>query len=141
MRIIPHFWFYLAHGAIERMYNQSMLAYHAHTYMVIGSRSFLNRWSEQFFPKKYFSYWLSTRPLYKDNRVAYNYIGGYFLEIKIHSCIARRIDDLFSRAQSLADVSQMEVISLFQHKGLCTLSISQAGKEAEAFKRKIARHF
>ena len=93
------------------------------------------------FSQKYFSYWLSPKSLYPDNSRALNYIGGYFLEIKLHKDTAQKIHELFSRVKNLSDVSQIELISIFQRKALCTLTVSLASGKDEAFKRKIARHF
>jgi len=137
----PHFWFYLGHGHVEERYNKSMIEFKAHSYIIVGSDSFLDKWNAKFFPKKYFSYWLSPKPLYPDNSRALNYIGGYFLEIKLHKDTAQKIHELFSRVKNLSDVSQIELISIFQRKALCTLTVSLASGKDEAFKRKIARHF
>src|SRR3989344_5735459 len=91
----PHFWYYLAHERAESEFHKSMKQFGIQMRYLIGSDSFLDRWSTSFFDKS-FRYWLHPVPVYKDNRVVYNYIGGYFIEAKISQETSNAIDKLFS---------------------------------------------
>lgn len=111
------------------------------TYTIIGSNSFLDQWNAQFFDKAIIEYWLCPKPLYPDQRKYINYLGGYLIEIKIKKYLAQKLENLFKNIASLADISQLELISFFQEKSLCTITISKNTQRGKTFKRKIKRHF
>ncbi len=137
----PHFWFYLAHGAVERQYNQSMKTHKVKTKIIIGAATFLDRWNAQFFAPKIIEHWLSPNPLYPEQHKYFNYLSGYFLEIQINKKMAQKIDHLFKRINSLAEISPLELIGLFQEKSPCQMIVSKNRQKGEAFTRKIKRYF
>ncbi|HBH46787.1 MAG: hypothetical protein A2445_02425 [Candidatus Jacksonbacteria bacterium RIFOXYC2_FULL_44_29] len=136
----PHFWFYLAHDAIEAQYNRSMGQMNAKTYLIIGSQTFLDTWNERFFPN-HVRHWCSPKSLYPDETHYLNYVAGFFLDIKIDQKMAEYLHQLYANTKSLQDINQLALIDLFQKKAPCTLSISKNQRRGEAFKRKIMRHF
>ncbi len=137
----PHFWFYLAHGDFEKQYNQSMKDYKVKTQIIIGSNTFLDQWNAKFFDSKIIEHWLSPKPLYPDQKKYINYLNGYYLEIKLEKQMAEKIDKLFKKTESLADISQLELLALFSEKSICTMMVSCNKQKGEAFARKIKRHF
>lgn len=134
----PHFWFYLAHGEVEKQYNRSMKAFNMRTYMIIGSDSFLDKWNAQFFDKTITQYCLSPISIFQDRQKYFNYIDKYFIEITIQKDVAQSIHYLFERINSLADISQIELI---QKKSSCMIHVSKSSQKGEKFKRKISRYF
>lgn len=137
----PHFWFYLAHSDVEKQYNRSMRLFNAPSYIIIGSNSFLDEWNARFFDPKLITSWLSPKPLYPAKNIYLNYIAGYLIEVKIDADQAEKLDYFFKKTESLANLSPVEIISLFQQKAPCTLTIAKNKQKGEAFKRKILRHF
>lgn len=133
-----HFWFYLAHESAEKEYNKGMETYGVKTKMLIGSKSFLDRWSTQFFGTS-IRYWLHPVPLYEDERIAYNYLGGYFIEVRISVETARAIDTLFESVKTLEDVSSLELIHLFRQKTSCSITISRNRSRGEQLKKKVEK--
>lgn len=136
----PHFWFYLAHSSVEKQYNRSMGEVGAKTYLIIGSKTFLDIWNEQFFPKNV-EYWCSPKPLYLQKWHYINYVAGFLLDIKIDKKMADSIDKLYKSVISLQDINQLEIIAMFQDKVSCSMTISKNKRGGEAFKRKILRYF
>jgi len=137
----PHFWFYLAHSDVERQYNRSLNKFGIRTLLYIGSNSFLDRWNNQFFNKNNIIAYFAPKPLFKEKNKYVNYFGGYLIDVKLKKEQAEKIDQLFKKTSSLADLSQLEIISLFQEKSLSTITISKNTKKGEAFKRRIKRYF
>lgn len=137
----PHFWFYLAHGDFEKQYNQSMKAHKVKTQIIIGANTFLDKWNAQFFDPKIIEHWLSPKPLYPEQHKYINYINGYLLEIQINKKTAQKIDELFKKTKSLSDLSQLELIGLFQERAPCTMTVSKNHQKGTAFARKIKRYF
>lgn len=136
----PHFWFYLAHEQSERQYNQGMRRYGVKTHMIIGSDSFLDRWSTQFFDKQFFKYWLHPVSMYATDTNSYNYLGGYFIEVKISPKTAREVDGLFKNIKDLGQISPLNLISIFQTESACSLNISRSKTKGEALKRRVERY-
>ena len=134
----PHFWYYLAHERAESEFHKSMKQFGIQMRYLIGSDSFLDRWSTSFFDKS-FRYWLHPVPVYKDNRVVYNYIGGYFIEAKISQETANAIDKLFSEVKSINDVSPLTLIKIFHNESPCSLTISRSKTKGERLKNRIER--
>ncbi len=137
----PHFWFYLAHSEVERQYNRSLNKFGIKTLLYIGSNSFLDKWNNQFFSKNNIEAYFAQKPLYPEQTKYINYFGGYCIEVKLKKETAQKIDSLFKKTTSLADISQLELISLFQEKSFCTITIAKNSKKGETFKRKIKRYF
>lgn len=137
----PHFWFYLAQGTIEKQYNRGLENFNVKVYIIIGSNSFLDKWNAQFFNKTNTNYYLSQKPLYQDNTKYINYFNEYLIEVKLKKEMAKKIEQLFRKTASLADISQLELISLFQEKSPCTVTIFKNKIKGQTFERKIKRYF
>lgn len=137
----PHFWFYLAQSAVEKQYNRGLESFGIKTLIIIGSNSFLDKWNAQFFEKTSIEYYFSKKPFYPDQTKYINYFGDYLIEVKVKKEMAKKIDHLFKNTISLSDISQLELMGLFQEKSLCTITVSKDGKKGGVFKRKIKRYF
>ncbi len=133
-----HFWFYLAHEQSEVEYNKGMREYGVKTRMLIGSDGFLDRWSTGFFDST-FKFWLHPVPLYKDETAIYNYLDGYFMEVKIATSAAKAIDQLFKETKNLDQISPLTLIRIFHSNAPCTLTISRAKTRGEALKSKVEK--
>src|SRR3989344_4708149 len=132
----PHFWYYLAHEQSEKEYSKGMGTFGVKTRMVIGSKSFLERWNAQFFDQS-ISHWLHPVPLYGSQCAAYNYLDGYFMEIKIAPQAAKKIEDLFSSVKSLDQISPLTLVSIFHAHNPCSINISKSKVRGEGLKRKV----
>lgn len=137
----PHFWFYLAQSTIEKQHNRGLENFGVKVYMIIGSNSFLDKWNAQFFDKTSIEYYFSQKPFYTDGTKYINYFDEYLIEIKLKKEMTKKIDRLFKNTGSLADISPLELISLFQEKSPCTVTISKNKIKGQAFKKKIKRYF
>jgi len=137
----PHFWFYLAQSAVERQYNRGLEAYGVKVWIIIGSNSFLDKWNSQFFEKTSIEYYFAQKPFYSDGTKYINYFDDYLIEIKLKKEMAKKIDQLFKKTTSLSDISQLELIGLFQEKSPCIVTITKDKQKGEIFKRKIKRYF
>lgn len=137
----PHFWFYLAHGEVEKQYNRSLDSFGTKTLIVIGSDSFLDKWNAQFFDKTNIEYHFLKKPMFPDLGKYVNYFGEYLIEVKVDKAMAKKIEQLFKNTTSLSDISQLELIALFQEKAPCTITVSKNKRKGEPFKRKIKRYF
>lgn len=135
----PHFWFYLAHENSEKEYNKGMSTYGVKTKMLIGSKSFLDRWSTQFFDTN-IRYWLHPVPLFPDVSRSYNYLGGYWMEIKLSDRAGQAIEDLFTRTKKLEDVSPLALLNLFHAANACSITISCSRAKGDRLKRTCERY-
>ncbi len=137
----PHFWFYLAQSTIEKQYNRGLENFGVKVFMIIGSNSFLDKWNAQFFNKTSIDYYFSQKPFYSDGTKYINYFDEYLIEIKLKKEMAKKIDHLFKNTGSLADISLLGLISLFQEKSPCTVTVSKNKIKGQTFKKKIKRYF
>lgn len=136
----PHFWFYLAHGDVEEQYSRSMEEMGVEIYLIVGSNSFLDKWNAKFFEDNV-RHWLSPEPIYPERHKYYNALGEYFIEVTLSEETASKIEKIFTQAKSLSDVSQLELIDLFQKKSPCKMKITKKHSKAPAFKKKIKSYF
>ena len=134
----PHFWYYLAHGQAESEFHKGMKQFRVQMRYLIGSDSFLDRWSMAFFDTS-FRYWLHPVPVYNDNRLTFNYFGGYFIEAKISQETAKEIEELFASVKSLNDISQLTLIKIFHNESPCALTISRSKTKGERLKSRVER--
>ena len=135
---LPQFWSYLSHEQAEAQYHKGMREFGVRLFYLIGSNSFLNRWSTQFFHKS-FRYWLHPVPVYKDNRDSYNYIGGYFIKSTVSQETADEIDELFENVKRLDDISPLSIIRIFHGESPCSLTISRNKIKGEELKRRVEK--
>ncbi|MEK7601092.1 MAG: hypothetical protein AAB480_00980 [Patescibacteria group bacterium] len=135
----PHFWFYLAHEQAEKEYNKGMRDLGVKTIMLIGSKSFLDRWNANFFDNSIRA-WLHPVPLFKDSRVAYNLLGEYFMEIKISPESAKSVDTLFAGAKSLNDVSPLALLHMLHSRQSCSITISRGATKSRQLRRLAKRY-
>jgi hypothetical protein len=135
----PHFWFYLAHEQSEKEYNKGMNEFGVKTVMLIGSKSFLDRWNAQFFDRFIYS-WLHPSALFQDTSRHYNYLDGYFMEVRIAPEAAREIDALFLRVKTIGDVSPLELIRIFHTRRACSITLSKSRAKGEKLKMRVERY-
>jgi len=135
----PHFWFYLAHEQAEQEYNKGMNDFGVQTMLLIGSKSFLDRWNSQFFDRS-IRHWLHPVPLFANVKNAFNYLGGYWMEVGLSPGTSAVIDELFTRAKSIEDVSPLALLNIFHAEQACSISVSCSRSKGERLKKMCERY-
>lgn len=138
-----HFWYFVAHRHETERYYESTKPFGTTSYVVVGSRSDIDLWSERLIPTPHQHHYSSPRPITKTPEIYTSSLGDFLVTLKINKKMAHNIDQIFKKTKFDIDSEDppLKITNMFKEKSPCTMTIEMNKEKVEKFQRKIKRYF
>jgi len=138
---IPHYWFHLLHYEKELQAQRAMKVAQNKLYMVLGADTYLDRSPVKYWDKGVYEWSFARSPFHSDRSRYFCVIDDFILVVRLDRRTNARIDQLFSKVKSKADIEAAEVYEVFQAPARIKVSLEQNQRKAHSLKRKFSIYF
>jgi len=137
----PHPWYHLLQTEQEDQYIQSLRHSGARLYLMMGGRTFLDKWATKYWPKSVVEYSFAESP-YEQNRGWYfDLIDDYLVSVKLDATTIKAIETLYENTVDWEQLDLAKVLLLAQTKVKASLWLEHNPQKADAIRKRFAKFF
>ena len=137
----PHPWFHLVQTKQEEQYIKSINLARGKLYLIIGGRTYLDKWVEKFFDKNTVAHSFG-RSVFEEKGLDYiNVIDDYILTVKLDGVTTKEIDNLYKNTDSIEKMNLHNVLKIFNGKVKAGIWLEKNPQKAEKIKGRFTRFF
>ncbi len=137
----PHPWFHLIQTKQEEQYIKSINLAKGKLYLIIGGRTYLDKWAEKFFDKKVVMHSFG-KSVFEEKGLDYiNVIDDYVLTVKLDNQTTKAIDNFYNNTSSIEKVNLSDMLKIFHGKVKASIWLEKNHDKAEKIKGRFGRFF
>jgi hypothetical protein len=137
----PHPWFHLVQTEQELQYLKSIGIAKGKLFLIIGGRTYLDRWAEKYFDKKIIEYSFAKSSFKEKNFDYINVIDDYIVTVKIDQVTTEAIDKLYSKTTSFEAINISELLGIFDSKVKASFCLEKNPDKALKIKKRFKDFF
>lgn len=137
----PHTWFHLVQTEKEHQYLKSIGLAKGKLYLIIGGKSYLDRWAQKYFDKKVVEFSFAKSPFEEKVNDYINVIDDYVITVKIDQTTNKAIDKLYSTISAIENINISEILRIFDSNVKASIWAEKNPEKAEKIRRKFKNFF
>ncbi len=138
----PHLWFYFFQAEKEERFAKSLRLMGTTFCMLIGGKSFLNLWAEQFLkPNRNIRYAWGPGPFRDQMHTNYNIIGDHIITVRLSAKTFQTMDQLYRTTTKFENLDLARLAQLLSKEGHCTIKLEHNPLKAARLRQKLQNLF
>jgi hypothetical protein len=137
----PHEWFILARPESEKTLFDNVSNTGRKTYMLIGSRDYLDVHTATSFNQKNLEHHATADSVFERRNYYVNSVGDFIIEAYLDEEITDRVDQFYKKTRVLNHQTQKQLEELVKKSGKTKLVISRNSNKAQKLQKKIGNYF
>ena len=137
----PHNWYNLVKSDNEQQYIDSLRTAKVKQYLIIGGKTYLDKFAEKFWTKANVELSTAASPFHSQQSVYFDAIGSYVISLKLDHKMTAEIERLYQTTSSLDGMDLPAIISVFHQKTRAILTLEHNTAKARKIKGRFSRYF
>lgn len=137
----PHPWFHLVQTKQEERYITSLKLTRGTLYLILGGKTFLDRWAEHFFDKSVVRYSFGKSTFHPLRSLYINVIDEYVLTVKLDKNTTVAIDEFYEEVNKHEDLDSAVIMDIFHSNARATLQLEHSPLKARKLRKKFSNFF
>ncbi len=137
----PHPWFHLVQTEKEQEFVRALGEMGGSMYLILGSRTYLDRWAERFWQGEYVHYAYGKSWFHQHETSYINVIGDYVITVTLSAHTVLEIDAIYKETSSIETIDLAAILHVFTHEATCKLTLTKSARKAEGIRKKFSMYW